>query len=457
MPETAAETSAEMVEYGIDDEPETGEAVALGAQHLLAMFLSTVALPLVIAGAIGLPQAQIQFIVQMALFVAGVATIVQAYPVGPVGARLPIVMGTSAIFIAPLIDVGTTFGIAAVFGAVLVAAPVEVLIGYFYERARSLFPPLVTGVVVMLVGLTLIPVAMDYSAGGPGAATYGNVEHLALAALVFVIALALNQFFDGLLRMASVLIAVVVGYIVAAPLGLLDLGGVGTAGWVSVPIPLQFGMTFEPSAILVVAFAYVVTAIETIGDVSGTTEAVGRDPTNDEMKGGLVADGVMSAFAALFNAFPNTSFSQNVGLIGFTGVASRKVVAICGGMLVVLGLIPKVSAVVAAMPNAVLGGAAIVLFGMIFSMGLRIVSRSVDLNRRNLTVIAVSVVIGVGVEVRPDVLAQLPADLRVLVGSGLIAGGVTALILNAVLPGDGGFERDVEVPTGAPDDVTAED
>jgi xanthine permease len=434
----ANESNAQLIKYDIDDEPPLSEAIPLGVQHLFAMFLSTVALPLVIAGAIGLEPAETAFIVQMALLVAGIATIVQVYSVGPVGARLPIVMGTSAIFVAPLIDIGTTFGLAAIFGAVIVAAPIEVVIGYFYEDLRRFFPPLVTGTVVMLVGLTLIPTAIDYSAGGPGAETYGNLENLALAGLVFAAAIGFNQYFDGLLSISSVLIAVVLGYLVAIPLGLLDLSAVGDASWVEVPMPLEFGVEFHPSAILIAAFAYVVTSIETIGDVEGTTGTVGRRATTDEMRGGLFADGFMSMFAGLFNAFPNTSFSQNVGLIGFTGVASKFVVGICGIFLILLGLIPKVAAVVAAMPDPVLGGAAIVLFGMIFSIGLRIVANRVELNRRNLTIIAVSIVLGVGVEVRPDALGQLPSDLQVLIGSGLLVGGVTALVLNAILPREDG-------------------
>lgn len=430
----SAPVSAPLIKYGIDDEPPLSKAIPLGIQHLLAMFLSTVALPLVIAGAIGLEPAETRFIVQMALLVAGVATIVQVYPIGPVGARLPIVMGTSAIFVAPLIDIGTTFGLAAVFGAVIVAAPLEVVIGSFYDDLRHLFPPLVTGIVVMLVGLTLIPVAIDYSAGGPGSPMYGNLEHLALAGLVFAVAIGLNQYFDGLLSISSVMVAVVLGYLVAIPLGLLDVSSVGDAGWVAIPMPLEFGVEFHPSAIVIAAFAYVITSIETIGDIEGTTGTVGRRATSEEMRGGLVADGVMSMFAGVFNAFPNTSFSQNVGLIGFTGVASKFVVGICGVLLLLLGLIPKVAALISAMPNAVLGGAAIVLFGMIFSIGLRIVSTKVDLTRRNLTIIAVSIVLGVGVEIRPAALGQLPSDLQVLLGSGLLVGGVTGLVLNAILP-----------------------
>ena len=426
--------SQSLVEYGIEDRPPAGKSLALGVQHLLAMFLSTVALPLVIAGGIGLSPSDTVFIVQMALFVAGLATVVQVYPLGPVGARLPIVMGTSAIFVSPLIDVGSEFGLAAIFGAVIVAAPIEVILGYVFKDVRRFFPPLVTGIVVMLVGLTLIPTAMQYAAGGPGAPTYGNLENLGLAALVLLVSVGLNQFFDGFARAASVLVAVVIGYFVAIPLGILDLSSVSEAAWFSLPMPLSYGVAFEPSAIVLVAFAYIITGMETIGDISGTTESVGREPTNEETKGGLVADGVMSAFAGVFGAFPNTSFSQNVGLISFTGVASRFVVAISGVLLIVLGLVPKVAEVVAAMPNPVLGGAAVVLFGMIFSIGLRIVSRGAELNRRTLTILAVSVLLGVGVEWQSDALAQFPQDIQLFATSGIIVGGTVALVLNAILP-----------------------
>lgn len=429
------ESESDIVKYAIEDRPPLSELVPLGLQHLGAMFLSTVALPLVIAGAIGLNSSQTTYVVQMALLVAGLATLVQAYSVGPVGARLPIVMGTSAIFVAPLINIGTSFGVAAIFGAVIVAAPVEIAIGYFYDDLRQLFPPLVTSIVVMLVGLTLIPVAIDYAAGGPGSESYGAFANLGLALLVFAVAIGFNQFFEGFLSVASVLIAVVVGYISAIPLGLLDLSGVGSAGLVSLPSPLEFGISFEPTAILIVAFAYLITSIETIGDIEGTTGVVDRQPSDDEMEGGLVADGVMSMIAGVFGAFPNTSFSQNVGLIGFTGVASRFVVATCGVFLVLLGFFPKVAAVIGAMPNPVLGGAAIVLFGMIFSIGLRIFADRVTSSQRNLTIVAVSVVLGVGVEVRPDAVAAFPAEVRVLLGSGLLVGGLTAVVLNAILPG----------------------
>ena len=418
------------------------------------MFLSTVALPLVIASAIGLGNSDTTYIVQMALLVAGVATLVQVYQIGPIGARLPIVMGTSAIFVSPLISVGTEFGLAAIFGAVIIAAPIEVLIGYIFDDIERLFPPLVTGIVVMLVGLTLIPIALQYSAGTPGTDTFGSLRNLGLAALVFAVALGVNQLFDGFMRSAAVLVAVIIGYLAAIPLGLLDLSAVGSAAWFSFPRPLAYGLSFEPSAILIIGFAYIITSMETIGDISGTTESVGRQPRTEETQGGLVADGVMSAVAGIFNAFPNTSFSQNVGLISFTGVASRSVVGIAGVFLIVLGLVPKVAAVVSAMPNPVLGGAGVVLFGMIISIGLRMIAQGATLTQRNLTIIAVSLVIGVGVEWRSDALAQLPSEAQVLATSGLIMGGVTALVLNAVLPenGDSGTQSVMGDPIAEDDD-----
>lgn len=444
----------DLVEYGIEDTPEFSKALPLGVQHLLAMFLSTVALPLVIASAIGLGNSDTTYIVQMALLVAGVATLVQVYQIGPIGARLPIVMGTSAIFVSPLISVGTEFGLAAIFGAIIIAAPIEVLIGYVFDDIERLFPPLVTGIVVMLVGLTLIPIALQYSAGTPGTDTFGSLRNLGLAALVFAVALGVNQLFDGFMRSAAVLVAVIIGYLAAIPLGLLDLSAVGSAAWFSFPRPLAYGLSFEPSAILIIGFAYIITSMETIGDISGTTESVGRQPRTEETQGGLVADGVMSAVAGIFNAFPNTSFSQNVGLISFTGVASRSVVGIAGVFLIVLGLVPKVAAVVSAMPNPVLGGAGVVLFGMIISIGLRMIAQGATLTQRNLTIIAVSLVIGVGVEWRSDALAQLPSEAQVLATSGLIMGGVTALVLNAVLPenGDSGTPSVMGDPIAEDDD-----
>lgn len=438
--EATSSDSASVVLYDIEDRPPLGEAIPLGIQHVLAMFLGNVAPPLILAGAVGSVTGETTFLVQMALIVAGIATILQAFPVGPVGARLPIVMGTSFAFLGPLIGIGNQFGIAAVFGASLAAAPVEILMGFSLDRFRNYFPPLVTGIVVMLIGLTLIPTGMNYAAGasaGPSAPGYGSFTNLGLAGLVLLVTVGLNQFFGGFLRVISVFVGIAVGYVVAIGLGVVDFSAVASAGWITVPTPLKYGLAFEPSAVVTVAFLYIITGMETIGDISGTVSATGRDASGEELRGGLIADGVMSAFGAIFNAMPNTSFSQNVGLVNFTGVASRHVAGIGGIVLVVLGFVPKVGAVVSAMPDAVLGGGAIILFAMIFSSGARIINQNVDLDHRNSTILALSMALGLGVAFRPEILQAFPSEIQTLFGSALVTGGISALVLNIVLPGGG--------------------
>lgn len=448
-----------IVLYDIEDKPPLDEAIPLGIQHILAMFLGNVAPPLILASTLGSVTDQTMFLVQMALIVAGIATIVQAYPIGPIGARLPIVMGTSFAFLSPLIGIGDQFGIAAVFGASLVAAPVEIIMGVFLDRFRKYFPPLVTGIVVMLIGLTLIPTGMDYAAGasaGPSAEGYGSLANLSLAALVLLVTVGLNQFFEGFFRVISVFVGIVVGYVAAIAAGMVNFSAIMAAGWVTVPIPLKYGLTFEPGAVITLAFLYIITGMETIGDISGTVSTTGREATDKELRGGLIADGVMSAFGAIFNTLPNTSFSQNVGLVSFTGVASRYVVGIGGVVLVFLGFIPKVGAVVGTMPDAVLGGGALVMFAMIFSSGVRIITQNVELNHRNSTILALSIALGLGVAFRPELLQQFPNEIQTLFGSALVTGGISALVLNIVLPGGGVGTGAMEYSDGLASETASE-
>lgn len=422
------------VAYGLDDRPRAREALPLGAQHLVAMLLGNITPPLLIAGALGVATGQTATLLQVALFVAGVSTIVQAYPIGPVGGRIPIVMGTSFAFVGASIAIGSRAGLAAVFGACLAASFVELAIGFSMDRVRRLFPPLVTSIVLMLIGLTLIPVGVDYAAGGVGAPEYGSSTNLTIAAVVLVVTLGLNRFASGFLAQASILAGVLVGYALAALLGQIALGPVGQAGWMSVPRPLAFGLSFEPTAILIMAFVYVISAMETIGDITGVMATTGRAPSTKELRGGLVADAASSGFAALFGAFPTTSYSQNVGLVNFTGVASRHVTALAGAMLIVLGLFPKVGALFATIPPAVIGGAALVMFGMIFASGAAIFVRGVPLTQRNLVILAVAIALGLGAELRPEALAALPEGVRNFLAAGLVTGGLAALVLNVVLP-----------------------
>jgi len=431
-PETGGDIN---IKYKIEDRPQLAEAVPLGIQHVLVMFAGNITSALIILGALGLPGNEVTEIIQMVLIVSGLATVVQAYGVGPVGARLPIVMGTSFAFIAPIIDIGNTFGMGAVFGAVILAAPVEVFIGYFFKQVRFIFPPLVTGVVVILIGLGLIPSGMDLAAGGVGAEDYGAFTNLGVAGVVILVSLGLGLFLKGFLKVASVLIGIISGYLVAVAVGLVDFSPIAEAGWVGFATPLSYGLDFQVSAVVVMMFIYVVGAVETIGDITGTTEAVNRQPRASEMRGGLIADGVMSAVAGFFNAFPNTSYSQNVGLISFTGVASRYVVGIGGIFLVLLGLSPKFGAALGTIPDPVVGGAGLVVFGFIFAIGARILHRGMTFDQRNMSIVGISIALGLAVEIRSDVLGELPDDAQIVLGSGLLIGGVVAIILNLIVPG----------------------
>ena len=429
--------------YGLDDRPPLSEAIPMGVQHVMFMIVINLSLAIVIAGGVGLTVGSGQaYIIQMALLVAGVGTIVQCYPFGgklgfPVGAKLPIVMGTSASFIAPLIIIADSFGLAAMFTAIILAAPVEILVGYHFDKFRKVFPPLLGGIVVTLIGLSLAPVAIDYFAGasgGPGEPGYGSLTNLGLGTLVLIVSLFFNQFFDGAMRAASILAGLAVGYVVAIPLGMVDFTPVYEAGWVALPSFMPHGFEINITAILTLLFIYIIVAVETIGDVNGITQAADRNPTDEEVKGGLIADGVLSAFAGVVGMFPNTSFSGNVGMVSYTGVLSRFVVGIGGVILVLMGLSPKVGAIFSITPTPVLGGATIILFGMILALGIRIIVKNVDLDLRNMIVVGTSLLVGLGVEIRPEVIGQLPEDVQVIFGSALAAGTATALVLNITLP-----------------------
>ncbi len=420
--------------YDVDEMPPLREAIPLGLQHVLAMFLSNIAVPLIIAIAIGMTTEEKAFLVQMALFMAGIATIIQSYPIGPIGARIPIVMGTSFAFVAGIISISKQYNLATALGACLAASVVEIIIGFSYAKFKRFFPPLTTGIVVMLIGLTLIPVGMDYAAGGVGAADYGSFPNLLIAGVVMVITLFLNQFSKGFLSYASILIAAIIGYFLAVFFGKVTFTHLSGGSWFSFPIPLKFGLEFHLAPIVTLSFIYVVSALETLGDISGTVAAVNRGPTAREMKGGLVADGAMSGLAAVFGTFPNTSYSQNVGLINFTGVISRHVAGIGGVFLLLLGLIPKVGMLVATIPPAVIGGGGLIMFAMIFASGAAIIHRSVEMNRRNMIILAVSVGLGLGVEFRPEILQHFPRMLKTLLGQGLVVGGLSGFFLNLIFP-----------------------
>ncbi|MBB3230569.1 uracil-xanthine permease family protein [Halomonas stenophila] len=430
--------------HDVNAMPPLGRAIPLGLQHVLAMFVGNVTVPIIIAGAADLPADQTAFMIQAAMFVAGVATLVQSLGLGPIGARLPIVMGTSFGFVPVLIPIAVGMGLPAALGAALCGGIAMALVGLFLPWVRFLFPPVVTGTFVIMLGTLLMPVGFAYAGGGFGAEDFGATHNLVLAALVLIVTLGLHQFGRGIWSETAPLVGLVVGYGSAVAFGLVSFGEIAAADWVSLPMPLTIGLEFHLAAILPVVLLAVVTCAESIGDIVGTTAGgLDREPTEKELSGGVMADGLASVFAAIFNAFPQISFSQNVGMVALTGVVSRFVVAIGGVFLLLAGLLPKLGALVSSIPNAVLGGAVLIMFGMIASAGIKMLSH-IDFNKRNMVIIGVSLSAAVGLPAQEGLYAGLAENVQAIIESGLIPGALCAILLNLVLPKhDRAFRDDV--------------
>ncbi|MFP8953990.1 uracil-xanthine permease family protein [Natrialbaceae archaeon A-arb3/5] len=432
------------LEYELDDKPPLPKSILLAIQHVAVMIVPATAVAYVVGGDVGLAGPDIAYIVQMVLLFSGIATVVQAYTVGPIGAKLPIVMGASFTFVGASISIGLEFGMAAVFGAILVTGfVVEGLIGWQFDRIKSFFPPLVTGLVVAIIGLYLIPVGMEYAGGGDaGASDFGAAYHIGLAALVLGVAIGLNLLTRGATRLFSVIAAIATGYVAALALdfwagtGLVDFTDVASADLVAIPEPTRFGLEFEPIAIVMFAFLFLVSAMETVGDMSGVTAAEGRSPDETEVRGGLFTDGIASSLGSLFAAFPVTSFSQNVGIVSFTGVMSRHVVAISGVILALLGFSPAVGALVTTIPHAVFGGAVVLMAGMVAASGVRLIALHTAFDRRNMVIVATSLGLGLGVATMPEVLQGLPTAAEMFFGEPVILTALSALVLNTFVPGE---------------------
>ena len=425
--------------------PPLAKAIPLGIQHVLAMFISNVtpAIIISIAAGIGFGTPDIGamiYMIQMSMVFAGIATLIQTIGIGPIGARLPVVQGTSFAFIPIMIPLVAGKGLEALpvlFGGVLVGGLFHAFLGTFIGRIRFAMPPLVTGLVVLMIGLLLVKVGIQYSAGGVpniGKPEYGSLLSWSMALVVIVVTLGLKFFAKGMLSVAAVLIGLVVGYVFALALGEVSFANVGRAAVFALPDPFHFGIEFSVAAIIGFCLMAFVSAIETVGDVSGITKGgAGREATDKEITGATYADGIGSAVAGLFGALPNTSFSQNVGLVAMTGVMSRHVVTFGAIFLIIAGLFPKVGALITTIPIEVLGGGVIVMFGMVASAGISMLS-DVTWNRRNMMIFAVSLAVGLGLQLEPGALQHVPDTLRVLLVSGLLPAAFIAIVLNLILP-----------------------
>ena len=417
------------------------QSIPLGIQHVFAMFAGNITVPLIVAGVFGVTTAEKIFLIQMALFAAGVATIIQTVGYKNIGSRLPIIQGTSFAFI-PIMLPFKAFGLGAIFTAAFIGGIFQIWIGKMLKPIRHMFPPLVTGIVVLMIGISLLKVGFKYAGGGVWLMNnkpevFANWEHLLIAGTVLIVALLCNIRGKGMVSAASILLGIIAGFVMATLLGEVRFEKIAAADWFALPMPFQYGIDFVWGAVILMLFMSIVTTIETIGDISATTMGgANREATNKELSGGIMADGVGTAFASIFNAMPNTSYSQNAGLVAFTGVISRHVGTVAGIILILLGLFPKLGGVIAAMPDSVIGGAAIIMFGLIAGAGIKLISKT-EMSQRNILILALSLSFGIGLYAFPEFVAHIPdfgIKLKLLLTTGLIPAGLLAFILNATLP-----------------------
>ncbi|PZO45894.1 MAG: xanthine permease XanP [Phormidesmis priestleyi] len=436
--------------YGLEDRPPFVDSVFAAIQHVFACFVGIITPSLIIGGAIGLEPVDVAYLVSMSLFVSGIATFVQAKRIGPIGSGLLSVQGTSFAFIGPIIAAGTAVtaaggtpqdALGTIFGLCFMGSFIEMFLSQFIQFANKIITPLVTGIVVTLIGLTLINTGITSMGGGfaaKEAGTFGSPQYLFLSCLVLALIVVLNSLSNNFLRISSVAIALITGYIIAIPMGLVDFSNLANLSLITVPIPFKYGFGFDFAAFVPFIFLYLITTIESTGDLTATSLLTGEPITGPlymrRIKGGILGDGFNSGLAAFFNTFPNTTFSQNNGVIQLTGIGSRYVGYFISVVFLFLGLVPIVAGIFQTIPQPVLGGATIIMFGTVAVAGVKIISQ-VNLDRRASIILATSLGLGLGVSVVPDILAQMPTLIKSVFSSGISTGGLTALILNMLLPG----------------------
>lgn len=425
--------------YGIEKRPPLREAFFAALQHLLAIFIAIVTPPLIIAGALGLDHETTGFLVSMALFASGLSTFIQCRRIGGVGTGLLCIQGTSFSFIGPIISTGMLGGLPLIFGVCIAAAPVEMVISRLLRYTQKVITPLVSGIVVTLIGMSLIKVGIIACGGGTAAreaGTFGNPGYLGLAALVLALIVLFNRSRNRYLRMSSIFIGLGTGYLIAWWAGMIDFASVQHYGGINLPVPFKYGLAFDLSSFIAIALIFVITAIEAYGDITANS-LISGEPVKGERfikraSGGILADGMNSMLAGIFNSFPNSVFAQNNGIIQLTGVASRYVGYYIAGMLMILGLFPAIGLVFSLIPEPVLGGATLLMFGTVAAAGIQIIA-SQCIGRKEVLVIALSLSFGLSVELVPEVLDKMSITVRNIFSSGITTGGLTAILSNLLI------------------------
>ncbi|HET7521938.1 MAG TPA: nucleobase:cation symporter-2 family protein [Bacillales bacterium] len=409
------------------------KVMSLGIQHVLAMYAGAIIVPLIVGGALKLSAEELSYLISIDLLTCGLATLLQVWKNRFFGIGLPVMLGCTFTAVAPIIAIGSQYGMSAIYGSIIAAGLFLVLFAKFFGKIVRLFPPVVTGSVVMIIGITLIPVAIKDMAGGQGSEDFGSLHNLLLSFGVLALIIVIQRLFSGFIRAVSILLGLIVGTVVAYFMGMVDLAPLAESSWLHMVQPFYFGVpTFQISAILTMILVAIVGVIEATGVYMALGKICGRELTPKDLEKGYRAEGLAFMLGGLFNALPYTTFSQNVGLVELSGVKKRNVIVTAGLILVTLGLVPKVAAFAMLIPTPVMGGATMAMFGMVAASGVKMLS-NVDFNRQeNLLVIACSIGLGLGVTVVPDLFAKLPDGVQILTNNGIVAGSFTAILLNVV-------------------------
>ncbi|MCQ4897237.1 MULTISPECIES: uracil-xanthine permease family protein [Anaerotruncus] len=418
--------------------PPMKQVVPLGLQHVVAAIVGVITPAILVSNAVGLEVADKTLLIQVSLLITAIATLVQVFGLWRVGAKLPVVMGVSFAYVPTLLALANGYhDLGVILGAQIVGGCVAILFGIFVKQLRVFFPPMVTGTVIFTIGLSLYPTAVKYMAGGAGAADFGSWQNWLVAVITLAVVIFCNNFTKGVTKLASILMGIIVGYLVALCFGMVDFSSVGAAGIVAVPVPFKFGIKFVPAACVSMAVMYIVNSVQTIGDLTSTTlGGLDREPTDRELSGGIVCQGAASVVGAFFGGLPTASYSQNVGIVTVNRVVNRVVFGFAAVVLLIAGFVPKFSALLTTIPQCVIGGATISVFATITMTGIRMIS-SAGLTPRNVSIVGIAVALGVGVTQVSGSLAGFPEWVgTVFGGSSVVISTLIAILLNLILPKD---------------------
>ena len=436
MKQTSREGRASVFQY--EDIPAPGQLVPLGLQHVVAAVVGIVTPAILVANTCNITGSDRTLLIQVSLLVTALATLIQLFPIfGRIGARLPVVMGISFAYVPTLLAIGGQFDLPTILGAEIFGGIIAILFGIFVKQIRVFFPPLVTGTVIFTIGLSLYPTAIKYMAGGAGTEGFGSMKNWLVAIVTFLVVVILNNFSKGVLKLGAILWGMIVGYVLAFFLGMVSFDAVSEAGFFQVPMPLHFDISFNVSAIISLGIVYVVNAVQTIGDLSSTTMGgMDRMPTDKELQGGIIAQGIVSIVGALFGGLPAATYSQNVGIVTVNRVINRAVFAFAAIILAIAGFVPKFSSLLTTIPQSVIGGATVSVFAMITMTGMRMIT-SENFTMRSSTVVGLSVALGVGITQVQDCLQGFPQWVTTVFGSSpVVVTAIMAIILNLALPKD---------------------